>query len=432
MAEMDLELISSLAGILILLAFSGFFSGSETALTGASRARLHQMEQAGDHRAGTVNRLRDKKTKLISAILLGNNLVNILASAIATSTLISLFGDVGVAYATLIMTALILIFSEVLPKTYALRRPIQVARFVAPVLSPVVFLLAPMVLGVNAVVDVTLRLFGVKEQNEDPDVLSDAAQDELRGAIDLHSEDAGVIMHEKYMLDTILDMDEVDLSEIMIHRKNVETVDGNKPIAEIIDQVLQSPYTRLPLWRDDPENIVGVIHAKDLLRAVIPLHGDYTNLTIDQIASDPYFVPETTTLRNQLNSFLDRHAHFALVVDEYGALMGLVTLEDILEEIVGEISDEHDIELAGVEIIEEDQVITKGTVTIRDLNRKCNWSLPDEEAATIAGLVINEAKIIPDVGQAFTFFGFQFDILKKERNQVTELRITRQDIEESA
>jgi Mg2+/Co2+ transporter CorB len=429
---MDLELISSLAGILILLAFSGFFSGSETALTGASRARLHQMEQAGDHRAGAVNRLRDKKTKLISAILLGNNLVNILASAIATSTLISLFGDVGVAYATLIMTALILIFSEVLPKTYALRRPIQVARFVAPVLSPVVFLLAPMVLGVNAVVDVTLRVFGVKEQNEDPDVLSDAAQDELRGAIDLHSEDAGVIMHEKYMLDTILDMDEVDLSEIMIHRKNVETVDGNKPIAEIIDQVLQSPYTRLPLWRDDPENIVGVIHAKDLLRAVIPLHGDYSNLTIDQIASDPYFVPETTTLRSQLNSFLERHAHFALVVDEYGALMGLVTLEDILEEIVGQISDEHDIELAGVEILEDDQVITKGTVTIRDLNRKCNWSLPDEEAATIAGLVINEAKIIPDVGQAFTFFGFQFDILKKERNQVTELRITRQDIEESA
>ena len=425
MPEMDLELILSLAGIIILLALSGFFSGSETALTGASRARLHQMEQAGDHRAGKVNKLRDKKTKLISAILLGNNLVNILASALATSMLISMFGDVGVAIATLVMTVLILIFSEVLPKTYALRRPIPVARFVVPVLTPVVFVLAPFVMGVNFVVDFTLRMFGVKEQHEDPDVLSDAAQDELRGAIDLHSEDAGVIMHEKYMLDTILDMDEVDLSEIMIHRKNVETVDGNKPVAEIIDQVLQSPYTRLPMWRDDPENIVGVIHAKDLLRAVIPLHGDYSNLTIDQIASDPYFVPETTTLRNQLNSFLERHAHFALVVDEYGALMGLVTLEDILEEIVGEISDEHDIELDGVEILKDGEVLTRGTVTIRDLNRKCNWSLPDEEAATIAGLVINEAKIIPEEGQAFTFFGFQFDILKKERNQVTQLKVTR-------
>lgn len=431
MPEMDLDLILTLVGIVVLLAFSGFFSGSETALTGASRARLHQMEQAGDHRAAAVNHLRDKKTKLISAILLGNNLVNILASALATSMLIALFGDVGVAYATLIMTVLILIFSEVLPKTYALRRPIQVARFVAPILSPIVFFLAPVVMGVNAVVDVTLRIFGVKQQNEDPDILTDAAQDELRGAIDLHSEDAGVIMHEKYMLDTILDMDEVDLSEIMIHRKNVETVNANMPIAEIMDRVLQSPYTRLPLWRDDPENIIGVIHAKDLLRAVIPLHGDYSNLTIDQIASDPYFVPETTTLRSQLNSFLDRHAHFALVVDEYGGLMGLVTLEDILEEIVGEISDEHDIHLAGVEILDDHQVLTKGSVTIRDLNRKCNWSLPDEEAATIAGLVINEAKVIPDVGQAFTFFGFQFDILKKERNQVTELKITRLHTEES-
>ncbi|MEH6476681.1 MAG: HlyC/CorC family transporter, partial [Sneathiella sp.] len=370
------------------------------------------------------NRLRNQKTKLISAILLGNNLVNILASALATSMLISIFGDIGVAYATLIMTALILIFSEVLPKTYALRRPIRVARFVAPMLRPIVFTLAPFVLGVNAVVDVTLRLMGVKQTNDSPDTVSDAAQDELRGAIDLHSADAGVIMHEKHMLGTILDMDEVDLSEIMIHRKNVETVDASKPIAEIIEQVLKSSYTRLPLWRDETENIVGVIHAKDLLRAVLPLHGDYSALTLDNIASEPYFVPETTTLRNQLNAFLERHAHFALVVDEYGALMGLVTLEDILEEIVGDIADEHDIEVAGVEILQNNRILTKGSVTIRDLNRKCNWSLPDEEAATIAGLVIHEAKIIPEEGQVFTFIGYKFEIVKKERNQITELRVT--------
>ncbi|MFT6558083.1 HlyC/CorC family transporter [Sneathiella sp.] len=422
---MDLEILLQIGAIALLLFLSGFFSGSETALTAASRARLHQMEQAGDARASIVNQLRLKHTKLISAILLGNNLVNILASAIATSLLISLFGDIGVAYATLIMTAMVLIFAEVLPKTYALRRPIRVARFVAPILRPAVFILSPFVLGVNAVVDVTLRMFGVGRQEDHPDSLTDVAQDELRGAIDLHSEDAGVIMHEKYMLDTILDMDEVELSEIMIHRKNVETVDASRPISEIIDHVLTSPYTRIPLWREDPENIVGVVHAKDLLRAVIPLHGDYEGLKIEDISSEPYFVPETTTLRNQLNSFLERQAHFALVVDEYGALMGLVTLEDILEEIVGEISDEHDIDVAGVKIIREDQIITQGSVTIRDLNRKCNWSLPDEEAATIAGLVIHEAKIIPDVGQAFTYFGFKFDILKKERNQITELRITK-------
>ncbi len=421
---MDLETILSLSAIVLLLVLSGFFSGSETALTGASRARLHQMEQSGDKRASIVNRLRARHTKLISAILLGNNLVNILASALATSMLISLFGEIGVAYATLIMTALVLIFAEVLPKTYALRRPIRVARFVAPILRPAVFVLSPFVLGVNAVVDVTLRMFGIGQQEEGSDTATDAAQDELRGAIDLHSEDAGVIMHEKYMLGTILDMDEVVLNEIMIHRKNVETVDASKPIQDIINQVLTSPYTRLPMWRDDPENIVSVIHAKDLLRAVIPLHGDYTDLKIEDISSEPYFVPETTTLRNQLNAFLERHAHFALVVDEYGALMGLVTLEDILEEIVGDISDEHDVEVPGVQILQEGRIISRGAVTIRDLNRKCNWSLPDEEAATIAGLVIHEAKIIPEEGQAFTFYGFKFEILKKERNQITELRIT--------
>ncbi|GLQ05625.1 HlyC/CorC family transporter [Sneathiella chinensis] len=421
---MDLELIISLGAIIFLLILSGFFSGSETALTAASRARLHQMEQAGDKRAGIVNRLRDQHTKLIASILLGNNLVNILSSALATSLLISLFGEIGVVYATLIMTALVLIFAEVLPKTYALRRPISVARFSAPILQPAIVVLSPIVLGVNAVVDVTLRLCGVNSSDHDSQEAVHAAQDELRGAIDLHSEDAGIIMQERYMLDTILDMDEVDLSEIMVHRKNVETVDANKPVSEILDQVLTSPYTRLPVWRDDPENIIGVIHAKDLLRAVIPLHGDYSNLKIEDLASEPYFVPETTTLRSQLNAFLERHAHFALVVDEYGALMGLVTLEDILEEIVGEISDEHDVEVTGVDILENGSVITKGSVTIRDLNRQCNWSLPDEEAATIAGLVIHEAQTIPEEGQGFIFYGYRFEILSREGNQITELQIT--------
>jgi magnesium and cobalt exporter, CNNM family len=382
------------------------------------------MEQAGDKRAHLVNRLRDQHTKLISAILLGNNLVNILASALATSFLITLFGDIGVAYATLIMTALVLIFSEVLPKTFALRRSISTALFVAPILRPAVFLLSPVVLGINVVVDVTLRMFGVKSTEDDGDTVTDAAQDELRGAIELHSEEAGVILHEKYMLDSILDMDEVDLSEIMIHRKNVEMVDCSKSTQEIIDQVLASPYTRLPLWRENSENIIGLVHAKDLLRAIIPLNGQYDELQIENISVEPWFVPETTTLRSQLNAFLERKSHFALVVDEYGALMGLVTLEDILEEIVGDIADEHDVAVSDVEMLQEGNIVTKGDVTIRDLNRQLNWSLPDDEAATIAGLVIHEAQIIPDVGQIFIFHGYKFEILHKEHNQITELRVT--------
>ena len=422
--EISVDLIFLSLAIVLLLLLSAFFSGSETALTGASRARLHQMEQSGNHRAGLVNRLRDKHTKLISAILLGNNLVNILASALATSIFISLFGDIGVAYATLIMTVLVLVFAEVLPKTIALRRSIPVALFVAPVLRPTIFLLSPVVMSINYIVDATLSLLGIKGYDGDTDTLSDAAQDELRGAIELHSEDAGIIMHERYMLDTILDMDEVDLEEIMVHRKNVEMVDAEKPAREIIDQVLGSPYTRLPLWKENPENIIGVIHAKDFLRALIPLGGDYEKLDIEAIAVEPWFVPETTTLRSQLNAFLERKSHFALVVDEYGALMGLVTLEDILEEIVGDIADEHDLAVSDVRLMKDGSIITKGDVTIRDLNRQLNWALPDEEAATIAGLVIHEAQIIPEIGQAFIFHGYKFEVLKKEHNQITELRVT--------
>ena len=422
--DFDVELIFLPLAILFLLLLSAFFSGSETALTGASRARLHQMEQSGNHRASLVNRLRDKHTKLISAILLGNNLVNILASSLATSIFISYFGDIGVAYATLVMTVLVLVFAEVLPKTIALRRTIPVALFVAPLLQPAIVLLSPIVMSINYIVDTTLSLMGIKGYDGDTDTLTDAAQDELRGAIELHSEDAGIIMHERYMLDTILDMDEVDLGEIMVHRKNVEMVDGAKPVREIIDQVLGSPYTRLPLWKDNPENIIGVVHAKDLLRALIPLDGDYEKLDFEAIAVEPWFVPETTTLRSQLNAFLDRKSHFALVVDEYGALMGLVTLEDILEEIVGEIADEHDLAVSDIRMLKDGRVVTKGDVTIRDLNRQLNWSLPDEEAATIAGLVIHEAQIIPDIGQAFLFHGYKFEVMHKEHNQITELRIT--------
>ena len=422
--DFDVELIFLPLAILFLLLLSAFFSGSETALTGASRARLHQMEQSGNHRASLVNRLRDKHTKLISAILLGNNLVNILASSLATSIFISYFGDIGVAYATLVMTVLVLVFAEVLPKTIALRRTIPVALFVAPLLQPAIVLLSPIVMSINYIVDTTLSLMGIKGYDGDTDTLTDAAQDELRGAIELHSEDAGIIMHERYMLDTILDMDEVDLGEIMVHRKNVEMVDGAKPVREIIDQVLGSPYTRLPLWKDNPENIIGVVHAKDLLRALIPLDGDYEKLDFEAIAVEPWFVPETTTLRSQLNAFLDRKSHFALVVDEYGALMGLVTLEDILEEIVGEIADEHDLAVSDIRMLKDGRVVTKGDVTIRDLNRQLNWSLPDEEAATIAGLVIHEAQIIPDIGQAFLFHGYKFEVMRKEHNQTTELRIT--------
>lgn len=415
--------ILSIAGLLLL---SAFFSGSETALTAASRARMHRLEKEGDdrqsrRRAAIINRLSQNMERLIGGILLGNNFANILASALATGLFISLFGDAGIVYATLAMTALVLIFAEVLPKTYAISNPDRVALGVAPAIAVVVTVLAPIVRAVQAIIRLTLGVFGI-DIGARQSVLS--AHEELRGAIDLHARAGAMVKHERDMLSGILDLAEVEVSEIMVHRKNMQMFDVDEPAADIIKRIVNSPHTRFPLWRDNPENIFGILHAKDVLRAVREHADDPDALDLKSIATEPWFVPETTSLREQLNAFRRRRAHFGIVVDEYGAVMGLVTLEDILEEIVGEITDEHDVRQIGVREQGDGTLIVDGTVTVRDLNRQFDWQLPDDVATTIAGLVIHEARTIPEPRQTFMFHNFKFEILRRQRNQITVLRVT--------
>lgn len=406
--------------ILVLLILSGFFSGSETALTAASKHVMHQMEQNGDRRAGMVNALHEDKERLIGAILLGNNLVNILASALATSLLIQLFGDNGVAYATVAMTLLVLIFSEILPKTYAIRNANKTALAVVPIIKPIISIFGPVTLTINALVRQLLNLIGA---GNSADESREAAEEELRGAIELHDGDAPSVKQERDMLRSVLELTEVQVEEIMTHRRNVVMVDAGLPPEEIVRLVLDSPYTRIPLYKDDPDNIVGVLHAKALLREMMSHDGNIDGIDIMSIASDPWFIPEQTLLLDQLQAFRDRREHFALVVDEYGAQMGVVTLEDIIEEIVGDIVDEHDVTVAGVTAQPDGSYLVDGSVTIRDLNREFEWDLPDEEASTIAGLVLHESRRIPDVGQRFMFHGFRFDIVDRQRNQVTQIRV---------
>lgn len=413
--------IASLATIVVMIVLSAFFSGSETALTAASRSRLHHLEREGDRRARLVSELLRSRERLIGTILLGNNAVNIFASALATSLFIGIVGESGVFYATAAMTLIILIFAEILPKTYAIRHANRMALAVAPVLRTLVFVLAPVVGAIQAIVSATLYVFGVGVR---PHVSRDDAEEELRGAISLHAHAGRFVKQEHDMLHSILDLGDVEIGEIVVHRKNMAAIDAGDPPAKIVEQVLSSPYTRFPVWREEPDNIVGVLHAKDLLRAVYAQRDDLSKLDIMAIAAKPWFVPESTTLRDQLLAFRQRRAHFALVVDEYGALMGLVTLEDILEEIVGDISDEFDLKLHGVVPQADGSYLVPGATTIRDLNRDFNWRLPDEEATTIAGLVIHEAQAIPVVGQGFRFHGFRFKVERRLRNQITLLRIT--------
>jgi Mg2+/Co2+ transporter CorB len=420
---METYLLLTLFGILALLVLSAFFSGSETSMTAASRPRMHSLEQAGDPRAKLVNKLLDQKDRLIGAILLGNNLVNILASALATSLLIGFFGEAGVVYATIAMTLLVLIFAEVLPKTYAIHNADALSLAVAPILRVFVIVLGPITRAVQLIVRAIFRIFGIELH---PKLSASATEEELRGVIDLHAgEGEGEEeRHEREMLRSILELADVWVEEIMVHRKDVVALSVDQPPERIVEEVLSSSYMRLPLWKDEPDNIIGVLHAKALLRAVQSSPGNLAQLDIEEVAADPWFIPETTDLLSQLQAFRSRHEHFAIVVDEYGEFLGIVTLEDILEEIVGDIADEHDVEIEGIQVSGDGSVIVDGRVTIRDLNRRFEWRLPDDEASTIAGLVLEEARTIPKEGQVFAFHGFSFEIDKRQRNQLTSIKIT--------
>ncbi len=415
--------------ILCLIVVSGFFSAAETGLTAASRARLTEIERRGSKRATLVLRLLEKPERLIGAILLGNNVANITASAVATAALIKIFGDSGAVIASAIMTALILIFAEVMPKSYAIAYPDRVALAVAPIMRVISAVLGPVVLSVEYIVNATLRLFGVNI-HKDQNILS--AHEELRGAIDLHHKEGAVVKKDKDMLGGILDLKNLEVLDVMVHRTKMTTLDAGLPVKELLKTLLASGHTRVPVWRDKPENIIGVLNAKSLFAAVHDANGNPEKVKLGDVMTDPWYVPDTRPLESQLNAFLRRKAHFALVVDEYGEVQGLITLEDIIEEIVGDIKDEFDAVVPGLHKRKDGSYVIDGGVPLRDLNRALDWRLPDEEATTLAGLVIHEARMIPEAGQVFVFHGFRFEVMKKRKQQLTSIKITKLSESEQA
>ena len=428
-SSLDAAFWLTVAAILALLVMSAFFSGSETALTASSRGKLKGMADKGSRGAASAMKVTEDRERMIGALLLGNNIVNILSASLATALLTRMFGDSGVALATFVMTALVLIFGEVMPKTVAITYPEPVATRVALLIRILIVLFSPIVAIVRVLVRGMLRLIGLKA-DEGSAML--ALREEIAGAIALGHSEGAVEKEDRDRLLGALDLSHRTVDEIMRHRRQIEMIDADLPPGEIITRVLASPHTRLPIYRESDENILGVVHAKDLLREVDRLvRGDAAlgieGLDIVKVAMKPYFIPDTTSLDEQMREFLARRTHFALVVDEYGALQGLITLEDILEEIVGDITDEFDVvrKDSGLSQAEDGSYIADGAMTIRDLNRATDWRLPDDEANTIAGLVIHEAQMIPNEGQVFSFHGFRFEVAARRENRITRLKLRR-------
>lgn len=416
---MTLGLSLLLLSIFVLLLGSAFFSGSETALTAVSEARMHTLARRGDKNARAVERLLHQKDRLLSALLIGNNLVNVLGTALATSAAITLFKENGVVLASLAMTVVLVIFAEVLPKTYAFNNADWLALRVAVVVRGIVIILTPLSWGLNRLIRLIIRPDPNKEN---------ARQEELRGMIELHgatTTDAET-REQTAMLASVLDLGEVTVDEVMTHRGSVAMLNAESNADGALKQVMESPFTRHPVFSGKPENIIGVLHVKALLRGLdkgAKRQADKNKpINIAEIANTPYFVPETTLLIDQLQAFRSRREHFAIVVDEYGDFRGIVTLEDILEVIVGEIDDEHDVNLSGLSQQDDGSWVVDGHVTIRDLNRALDWNLPDD-ATTIAGLILNETRTIPVPGQEFRFHQTRFRVLRRDRNKIERVRL---------
>ncbi len=406
--------------IIVLLAVSAYFSATETALNAASRRRIQKLSRDGNERARCVERLQKNAERLAGAILLGDTLVIIMATALATGLFASFWGPYALLIAAPLVSVLVILLAEVVPKTLVVRQADRAALALAPSMEMLVSLLSPVTVVCQKLMRGMLQLFGLRMEADQP-VLS--VQDVVRGAID-QQDNRHLVKTHRDMLGSVLDLDELEVSEVMVHRRNMKMIDAAIGPEAIVEEVVASPYTRIPLWRDNPENIIGVLHTKALLRALRRQHGTLSMEQVEATMLPPWYVPETATLREQLNAFRARRSHFALVIDEYSVLKGLVTLEDILEEIVGDIADEHDLPQSGIRPQADGRLIVDGTTTIRDLNRAMDWELSDEHATTIAGYVIHAAQTIPEAGQTFKFGGYKFEVLQKRRNQLTLLRIT--------
>ena len=405
--------------IVFLIILSGIMSGSETALTAVSKPRITSKVNQGSKRASYVKNLIDSKENIISSLLLSNNLVNILASSLATAFFYDLFGVTGILYATILMTALIVIFAEVLPKIYSINRPTHTALFISPAIYYLNKILKPLVYLINMLSKFFLKNVIVKNKK----ILDEESEEELKGIINLYQTSNPDSEHEKEMLQSILTLNDTTVEEVFTHRKNIYSINIDADNHAIIKRINASSYTRIPFWKNNPENIIGILDTRSL-NIDITITSSVTNKIL-KLLKKPWFIPESTNLLDQLVSFKKKKEHLSLVVDEYGELLGLISLEDIIEEIVGEIIDELDTPEDEFNINKNGNIIANGSKSLKDLYKKFNLNVPDSDATTIGGYVMNIAKKIPWHGETVKDKFFTYKVLSHSRKQILKLEISK-------
>jgi len=403
-----------------LLVFSALVSCFETAITAASRARIHRLASHGSKRAKNLEILLNQREKVISVMLLANNVINIVASALTTSLLLEIFGEIGVVYATALLTIVVIVFGEILPKTIAIKSPESVALLFSYPITFLFKIFAPIVSVIQHIVNFPINLFFGKEQEKE----KEDDLEEIRDTVDLKAKEGTIFKYDKDLLDGVLDLSDTEISEIMVHRKNILSVNIELPVAEIVKQVTDLNYTRIPLWQGNKDNIVAILNVRKLLRALYLYKGDIEKFDLKIATSEAWFVPSTNSLRSQLFTFRKKKRRFALVVDEYGTLVGMITLEDILEEIVGEIKEQDN--SVGNVIIKTRSGAYKiaGSALIRDINKKLGWKFAEgEDAYNLSTFIINNLDRVPEEREKFVIENYEIEVLKKRNNDLTLLQI---------
>ncbi|MBI2714371.1 MAG: HlyC/CorC family transporter [Rhizobiales bacterium] len=428
-----IDTIVNLLLAIFLLAANAFYVAAEFALVKSRGFRIDAMAEENRFGARLLQQMMGNIEAYLACCQLGITMASLglgwvgepTVSALLEPVLIPLGMPEQALHFTsflvgfLVFSSLHIVIGEQVPKTLAIREPVPVSQWIAYPLHVSFLVFYPLNWLLNAASRSILRMLGVKEHSTQ-DILTDV---EIEGLVEESAEHGSIEEGQAEYIQNVFRFGELEVSDVMVHRTNMITLNADDKPEDVVNAVIASPVTRLPLWRGNPENIVGILHVKDLLRALHAVDGDASKVDVTSLMAPPWFVPETRPVSEQLKAFRRRKTPFALVVDEYGEVEGLVTLEDILEEIVGDITDEHDVAMPGVRKQPDGSVNVDGAVSIRDLNRVMGWNLPDEEATTIAGLVIHEARSIPEVGQSFTFHGFRFRVLRRSRNRITALRI---------